>query len=58
MIYTVEEVLAAFDSMLSTKRRRHIVGGLLLSASALFSGLAITVMTLGLEKKEVKKLDE
>lgn len=35
----------AFDYVLDSKRRRHITGGVLLSASMLFSGLAITVMT-------------
>lgn len=44
------DVLDAFifslDNMLDTKRKRHIIGGILLSASALFGGLAITVFTI------------
>ena len=31
---------------LDTKRKRHITGGILLSASLLFGGLALTVMTI------------
>lgn len=44
------DILDAFifslDNMLDTKRKRHIIGGILLSASALFGGLAITVFTI------------
>lgn len=36
----------SLDCMLDTKRKRHIVGGILLSASALFGGLAVTVFTI------------
>lgn len=34
------------DFTLNTKRKRHIAGGLLLSVSMLFGGLALTTMTL------------
>ncbi|MEY8515360.1 histidine kinase [Lachnospiraceae bacterium 29-84] len=34
------------DYLLDTRRKRHIVGGILLSVSALFGGLAFTVMTI------------
>lgn len=34
------------DFILDTKRKRHITGGILLSASLLFGGLALTVMTI------------
>lgn len=36
----------SLDNMLDTRRKRHIVGGILLSASALFGGLAVTVLTI------------
>lgn len=36
----------SLDNMLDTKRKRHIIGGILLSASALFGGLAVTVFTI------------
>ena len=34
------------DTLLDTRRKRHITGGILLSTSLLFGGLAITVMTI------------
>lgn len=40
------EILIELDELLDSKRKRHIAGGVLLSVSALFSGLAITVMTI------------
>ncbi len=45
-MYTLDEFISAIDTMLDTKRKRHIIGGLLVSASLLFGGLAITVMTI------------
>ncbi|MCD8119705.1 MAG: histidine kinase [Lachnospiraceae bacterium] len=41
-----ESLITTLDYLLDTKRKRHIVGGILLSASLLFGGLAITVMTI------------
>lgn len=40
------------DLSLDTNKKRHIVGGVLLSVSLLFGGLALTVMTLKTEEKE------
>lgn len=37
------------DHSLSTKRRRHIAGGILMSISFLFGGLAVTIMTMKTE---------
>jgi hypothetical protein len=34
------------DQSLNTRKKRHIAGGVLMSISLLFGGLAITVMTL------------
>lgn len=31
---------------LNTKRKRHIAGGILMSVSLLFGGLAVTIMTI------------
>ena len=42
----IEHLINSLDYMLNTKRKRHIVGGMLLSISALFSGMAFTVMTI------------
>ena len=48
-----EALVSLLDFTLDSKRKRHIVGGILLSVSLLFGGLAITAMTLN-EAKEDK----
>ena len=40
-----ENFISMLDYVLDTARKRHITGGILLSVSMLFGGLAITVMT-------------
>ncbi len=47
-----EAIVAMLDFTLDSKRKRHIVGGILLSVSLLFGGLALTAMTLKAEEKE------
>ena len=42
----IDNIVAMIDYMLNTQRERHIVGGILISMSALFGGLAITAMTI------------
>ncbi len=42
----LENIISMLDYALDTKRKRHITGGILLSVSMLFGGLAITVMTI------------
>ncbi len=39
-------LISMMDYVLDTKRKRHITGGILLSAALLFGGLAITVMSI------------
>ena len=46
----MDNIIYMLDEMLDTKRKRHITGGILLSISALFGGLAITVMSIGKEE--------
>lgn len=41
-----ENFIGNLDYILNTKRKRHITGGLLLSLSVLFGGLALTVMAI------------
>lgn len=41
------------DHSLDTRKKRHIVGGVLMSISLLFGGLAITVMTLKTEEENL-----
>lgn len=43
---SLENIICILDEVLNTKRKRHITGGILLSVSMLFSGLALTVMTI------------
>ncbi len=47
----LEVVLSTLDISLDTKRKRHIAGGILLSISLLFGGLAVTVISLQMEGK-------
>lgn len=42
-------IVAMLEKTLGTKSKRHILGGALVSVSLLFSGLALTVMTLKTE---------
>lgn len=44
--------ISMMDYILDTKRKRHITGDILLSASLLFGGLALTVMTIRNEEDE------
>ena len=41
-----QETISILDYTLDTKRKRHLVGGILLSISLLFGGFAFTAMTL------------
>lgn len=51
----LEGIIYMLDGILDTKRKRHITGGILVSISMLFGGLAFTVMTI---KNEEEKEDE
>ena len=42
----LEIVISTLDYLLNSKRKRHITGGILVSASLLFVGLAFTVLSL------------
>jgi hypothetical protein len=48
----LETILSMLDYSLDTKRKRHIAGGILMSVSLLFGGLAFTVMSLKTEDKK------
>lgn len=47
----LEMLLDMIDMALDTKKKRHTVGGLLMSVSLFFSGLAITVIIIDREEK-------
>lgn len=39
------------DNILDTRKKRHVVGGILMSVSLFFGGLAITVITIKREEE-------
>lgn len=45
-------LVSMLDYAVHTRRKRHITGGLLISAALLFGGLAITVMSVRDEEDE------
>jgi hypothetical protein len=58
-VYRLEEILSMLDHSLNTNKKRHIAGGILLSISLLFGGLAITIITVKEEKEnETEEYDE
>ena len=52
MMQDFESAVSILDYLLDSKRKRHIVGGILLSISFMFGGLALTAMTLQPEEEE------
>lgn len=48
----IDEFLSILDYALNTRRKKHIVGGVLMSVSLLFGGLALTTLTLRMEDKD------
>ena len=51
----IHDMVSLIDYTLDTPRKRHIVGGILLSVSLLFGGLALTTMTLNKEDSKCKE---
>lgn len=39
-------LISMLDYVLDTKRKRHITGGILLSAALLFGGVALTIISI------------
>lgn len=48
----IEDFLSISDYTLNTKKKKHIVGGILMSVSLLFGGLAVTVISLKMEDED------
>lgn len=48
----IDNIVAMIDYMLNTQRKRHIVGGILISMSALFGGLAVTALTIKIKQED------
>ena len=47
----LDALLSILDHALNTRKKRHIAGGVLMSISLLFGGLAFTVVTVKSEEK-------
>lgn len=47
----LETLMILVEETLDTRKKRHIVGGILMSVSLFFGGLAITVITINKEEK-------
>ena len=47
----LETLMILLEETLDTRKKRHIVGGILMSVSLFFGGLAITVITINKEEK-------
>ena len=47
----LDALLSMLDNILDTKKKRHLAGGVLLSVSLLFGGLAVTVLSLKTEEE-------
>lgn len=54
----LDHIVAMLEKTLGTRSKRHILGGALISVSLLFSGLALTVMTLKIDEKETTDENE
>lgn len=54
----LEGLLSMLDYSLNTRRKRHLAGGILMSISMLFGGLAITIMTVKTEDEERERYIE
>ena len=51
----LEGIISMLDYSLNTRRKRHLVGGILMSVSLLFGGLALTIMTIKTEEENNEK---
>ena len=47
----LDAILSMLDQILDTRKKRHLAGGVLLSVSLLFGGLAVTVLSLKTEEE-------
>lgn len=51
-MHEVNNTIDAIDMMLDTSKKRHIVGGVLISLAFMLGGLAITALTIKEEQDE------
>ena len=48
----IEDFLSILDYTLNAKKKKYIVGGILMNVSLLFGGLAVTVISLKMEDED------
>ena len=48
---SAKRLISTIEQLISTKSKRHIIGGILLSASIFLGGLALTVVSARVEEK-------
>lgn len=46
----LDNFISILDYTINTRKKKHLIGGMLLSVSLLFGGLAFTVMTIKMEE--------
>lgn len=54
----LENLLSMLEYSLNTRKKRHIAGGILMSISMLFGGLAVTIITIKSEDTDSEKYIE
>lgn len=52
----LEGILSVLDHALNTKKKRHIAGGVLMSVSLLFGGLALTILTVKIDEDSYEQV--
>ena len=53
----LEEAMSTLAQLTANKKKRYIIGGILLSVSMLFGGLALTVVSIKNEEKDDENID-
>ena len=53
----LEHIISTLSYVMSDPRKRHIVGGILISVSMLFGGMALTVLTIKNEEQDNDEQD-
>lgn len=53
----LERVMSTLSYVMGDNRKRHILGGIMISVSLLFGGLALTVVTIKNEEQEYDEQD-
>lgn len=53
----LDYIVSTLNRLMDNPRKRHIIGGMLISVSLLFGGLALTVITIKNEEQENDEQD-